>query len=110
MTVECDQLSEFELPRQRGTLHLRVNHLQAETGQFKHNMMQKLERLRDSLKECEKKKKDLDEYRKSTENLRKWIQETKAIGDGSSEALKASALMTQQQKQLQQVCDGLRLY
>ena len=104
MSVECSQLSEFELPGQHGALQARLSHLHTETTHFKHDMVQKLDRLRESLKECERKKRDLDEYRKSTENLRRWIQEAKDVGDSSADALKASALMTEHQKQLQKVC------
>ena len=102
LAVECDQLAEQESPQEAERLRLQLAALQRDMTQFKLDSTQKQDHLKDALKESERKKKELDEYRESVENLQKWIGDTKKISEAPV-AVEATIKLTEEKKLLQQV-------
>ena len=65
--------------------------------------MEKEVQLKDTMKESERKKQELDEYRSSVDNLQQWISETRAIAQSAPKAAEASAMLSKQEQQIQEV-------
>lgn len=100
--VECDQLAEAEPPQEAERLRMLLAALQQDMSQFKLDSTQKQDQLKDALKESEKKKRDLEDYRDSVDNLQKWIEDAKKVSDAPV-AVDATVRLHQEEKNLQHV-------
>ncbi len=90
-------------PVKADNLCMQLVSLQHDIQHFKHETTDKHAHLQEALHESQRKKRELEEYRQSVENLSKWIEDTKKIADAGPVAAEASAKLTEQHKVLQQV-------
>ena len=102
MGVECDQLCEGETPLEEERLQMLLAKVQKDVAQFKINSTEKQDGLKDALKESEKKKQELEDYKDNVDSLQKWIADTKQVA-GAPVPLEVTIQRAEDQRALQQV-------
>jgi phosphosulfolactate synthase (CoM biosynthesis protein A) len=102
MGVECDQLCEGATPLEEEKLQMMLSKVQKDVAQFKIASTEKQDGLKDALKESEKKKQDLEDYKDSVDSLEKWIEDTKQVAE-VTEVIEVTVKRAEEQRVLQQV-------
>ena len=70
-------------------------------------MLQKQDQLKEALKESEKRARELAEFSSSVENLQRWMEQHKHLGQAPLEGATEATGMSTETEKLQKVCPAL---
>jgi hypothetical protein len=97
LAVRCDRLCHFETSQNAKKLRSQLTNLQERLGALKLAMIEKKGQLKNTIKESEKRKKEMDDYESGAQKLQMWVMDTKQM------TLPQSSI-SPDYAQLQQVC------
>ncbi len=103
LSVEAARLAEIQPGPETDVVSLRLQKLRDAAEQLRLTAAQRQEELKAAVKESERKRRDLQEYQSSVDNLQKWMEENKDQATALAEIEQESGKFTDEQKGIQEV-------
>ncbi|KAL3874929.1 hypothetical protein ACJMK2_037881 [Sinanodonta woodiana] len=101
LAIQCDSLCELEPPAAAEKLRSQLSNLQQSLGNLKLAAIEKQDPLRTSIRESEKRRREMDDYETNVKKLQQWMADTKKLASAPSTSEPSFTAAEQQELQQQ---------